>query len=164
VIRLKIKKERDDMEQSIESELNLVESSEERIMANVQGDMLGIGPSIRGMKLRPIKLSGIALLQRTGNEVISGKPVEECKNLIIDACKLVVLQSVSLREAIKLADNYEELTLRAYELAETISPSEVEDFQQTVINLVTQAQETRVEPLPQEGAREELSVHSLGES
>jgi hypothetical protein len=151
------------MDNNIESELNLIESNEERIMANVQSDMLGIGPSIRGMKLRPIKLSGIALLQRTGNEVISGKPADQCHNLIIDACKLVVLQSVSLREAIKLADNPEELTLRAYELAETISPSEVEEFQDAVIGLVSESQETRVEPIPTETAREELTVDSLGE-
>lgn len=152
------------MEQNIESELNLIESSEESIMANVQSDMLGHMPTIFGKKLRPIKLASIALLQKTKNEIVSGKAIEDCENLLLDSCKVVLLQSVSLREAIKLADNPNELELQAYELADQIAPSEMPKFQQLVMDLLESSQETRVEPLPQEGAREELSVHSLGES
>jgi hypothetical protein len=138
-------------------------SSEDRIMEAVQSDLLGVKPSILGKKLRPVKLASIALLQKTNNEIVSGKPMEECANLILDSCKFVVLQSVPLREAIKLTENLDELEMRAYELAEDIAPAEMPAFQQMVIDLIQTAQETRVEPVEQKAPKSELGVEVLGE-
>jgi hypothetical protein len=152
------------MDNNIESELNLIESNEDRIMANVQSDMLGHMPTIFGKKLRPIKLASIALLQKTKNEIVSGKAIEDCDNLLLDSCKVVLLQSISLREAIKLADDPNELELQAYELADQIAPSEMPQFQQLVMDLLQSSQETRVEPVEETKARQELSVDMLGES
>jgi hypothetical protein len=150
------------MSSDIVNELEAI-SSEDRIMEAVQDDLLGVKPNILGRKLRPVKLASIALLQKTKNEIISGKPIEDCANLILDSCKFVVLQSVPLREAIKLADNMTELEMRAYELADQIAPSEMPEFQQVVIDLIQGAQETRVEPVDTTTAREKLSVEALGE-
>jgi hypothetical protein len=148
---------------SIESELDVIEKNEQEILMSVQDDLLGVRPSILGRKLRPMKLSAVALLQKTGNELVSGKPVEECSNLIIDSCKLVVMQSVPLREAIRLSENLDELEEKAYELADTIEPSQLPEFQDLVLGLIRNSQNTRVEPIPQAGAREELTVDAVGE-
>lgn len=150
------------MSSDIVNELEAI-SSEDRIMEAVQDDLLGVKPNILGRKLRPVKLASIALLQKTKNEIVSGKAIEECQNLLLDSCKFVLLQSVSLREAIKLAETPEELEMRAYELADEIAPSDMPEFQKMVINLIENSQDTRVEPIEPKGARQELGVEALGE-
>jgi hypothetical protein len=150
-------------EDTTDTAVDYLESNEFQVMLEIQNDMLGSKPSILGRKLRPVKLSSLALLQKTNNELVSGKLVEDCKNLILDSCKFVLFQSVPLKEALRLAESPEELNLKAYELADEVDPSQLEEFTQLVLGMINGASKNRVEPIPQKDAREELTIESVGE-
>lgn len=144
-------------------EVDFLESNEHQVMMEIQNDMLGCKPNILGRALRPVKLSSLALLQKTNNELVSGKLVEDCSNLIVDACKFVLLQSVPLKEAIRLSNSPEEMEQRAYELADEVEPAQMEEFTAVVLGMINGAGKDRVEPIAQNDAREELTVDSVGE-
>lgn len=151
-------------EDSLDDALNTLESAQKRLDSEIQDDLLGIRPVFLGMELRPIRLSSLALLQKTGNQIVSGKPVAECDDLLMDACKLVLLQSIPLREAVILSKDLKEFEFRAYELMETVPPDASQGFIDAILSLVSGTQNGRVEPIPEHVRKEELTVESMGES
>jgi hypothetical protein len=147
-----------EFEPGAESLLDSFDANEELIHKEVNRSLLGMDrPTIAGRRLRPIKLSTLTLLQESGNEIISGKMVKDCQNIVMDTCRFIVLQSVPLRRAVELVKDKEELKWLAMEVADDISPSDVPKIVDEVIRLVNEAQEGRVEPIIDNSGKKETS-------
>lgn len=149
-----------------EALISLMSSGEAAIGRTITDGLLGTGrPTIAGRSLRPIRLSTLTLLERSGNEIISGKMVSECKEPLMDACRFVVLQSIPIREAAALCDDLKELDLLALEVAEDIDPVDAGEFVNAIITLINESQKGRVEVIPKKGGKESLDEVSstLGE-
>jgi hypothetical protein len=124
----------------------------------VNRSLLGIDrPVVAGRTLRPIKLSTLTLLQESENEIISGKMVADCKNIVMDTCRFIVLQSVPLRQATELVQNKKDLDWLAMEVADDIHPTDVPKIVDAVIRLVNEAQGGRVEPIADNSGKKETS-------
>lgn len=100
---------------------------------------------VAGQTLRPITLASIALLQQLKSPLIAGKPIDEVENIIMDCCIFIKVQSLSVKEATKLAFGPKEALLEAaMELAETIPPNQIESVISSIIELLRDSTSTRV--------------------
>lgn len=153
------------IDDALDQTINDIEQGKESLEKAINDDLLGITPSILGRKVRPITLSSIILLQKTENELVSGKPISECKDIILDSCRFVVLQSTTLSEATKLAGDVDLLTTKAYELADSIPLHQMDEFSDQVIKVISDAQKSRVEPVVPDTSHSRKSVEAtLGEA
>lgn len=119
----------------------------------IAGDLLGTSSiKILGRELRPFTLASLALLTASGSELMDGTPAHAAKNLVLDCCKLVVLQSGTLKEARKLVRDLEKLEEEAYLLAEDIPAGNVNDLVKAVSDLVADLNKDQMEPIAPEGA------------
>ena len=98
-----------------------------------------------GQTLRPITLASIALLQQLKSPLIAGKVIDQVDNIVLDCCIFIKVQSVSVKEATRLAFGpKEDLIESAMELAENIAPNEIETVISSIISLLKDATSTRV--------------------
>lgn len=112
--------------------------------------LLEDGAEICGYSLRPITLATIAMLKRTGNELVSGLPLDDCPNVMMHSAAFIVLQSVPLAEAIKLTKNPDALETRAFEVCDTLSYSEGRTMVEDCLNFLADSMGNRVEAVPED--------------
>lgn len=158
-----IRTQADDDAAQVQQELAALEH-QARMDSNGLQDLLGNGPSIAGMHMRPITLATLALLQQIDSDLIKGVPIEECDNMLLDCCRFVRIQTLPLKEASRLCRNPMLLDDEALALADTVPPTKISQFINLVTQSLQQAMETRVQPVPDEDAKAaEKPEGSLGE-
>lgn len=139
-----------------QDEQDALDAEAQRLLEKeVAADLLEDGPNILGHDLRPVTLASVALLMQTDSDLIKGKPVEECENILLDCCRFIRLQTLPLREAARLVRDPEELDAQSLEFADQIPPGDVQGVINQVTKCLRDASEHRVEP-SDEDAKEEL--------
>jgi hypothetical protein len=153
--------EQEDYRDVLSDELQSIEAAEEARDKAMCNALLGATETILRWKVRPVKLAALAMLKKIDSELVSGKQVQDCPDLLIECCRFVVLQRASLSDARSLCENPERLSDLAYELAEEIDPGEVGQFSDDVFRTLNASRKDRVQPIPREGASD--GEDALGE-
>lgn len=138
---------------------------QEQVDRQVEEMMLDDGSiAFMGRTLRPIKLSSLVMLKSMNSSLVAGKPLHECPDILLDACKFVYLQSLPLKEAIKVSKDPDELELGAMEFCEEIDGENAQGFVDAVLAILASTQKGRVTPIVKNQTRDELSsIASMGE-
>lgn len=107
--------------------------------------LLNAKKTIMGYELNPITLASIALLQQLKSPLIAGKPIDEVENIVLDCCIFIKIQTVSIKEATKLAFGPREVLLEAaLDMAASIPPNQIESVISSIIELLKESTSTRV--------------------
>lgn len=138
-----------DMNEEITPEQGEQLEQEARRLMEVElaGELLETGPSILGEELRPITLASIALLMQVDSDLIKGVPIEECRNVLLDCCRFIRLQTLPLKEAARLVRDMDRLDMEALEFADRIPANQTQEVIKAVVTCLRATTENRVEPV-----------------
>jgi hypothetical protein len=152
-----------DREQEVLQQLANLEQQQHND-AVIQNDLLGNGPTLLGMSLRPITLATLALLQQLDSDLLKGKAIEDCDNILLDCCRFVRMQTLPLKEATHLVRNRAAMDDAALALADKVPPYELESFVGLVTTALHSSMDNKVEPVPDAAnTAEEAPQGMLGE-
>ena len=121
--------------------------------------------TICGLKLRPPTLGSIAILNRCGNALVTGKEVTE-EDIMLHCLVFLYVQSANIEEvhgAALISVDGRNLTLerKAVELGETLPFTGVQDFvdvYQGLAKWINKHVASKVEPIPDEDGRSKKTL------
>lgn len=113
----------------------------------IEDALIGNTPRLLGKKLRPVTLLSIALLMKTNNGLVQGKPLDGTVDLLLDCLKFIVIQSRPLSEVYKLLRDPDRFELEAWREGENLSPADAESLVFTAAELLRVASSTKVSPV-----------------
>ena len=107
-----------------------------------------------GLELRPLTLSSLAMMQEAGCQIISGVNVDEMENMMLEILLFVYIHSAdqdNLTKAIcSSANPREALKMEALSMGLDISPKQIPTLVEEILKILTEATDTKVDPLPDE--------------
>jgi hypothetical protein len=116
---------------------------------SVKPELLNAKNRILGYELNPITMAYVALLQQVKSPLIAGVPVDSIENILLDCCIFIRIQTLSVKEATKLAFGPREALIEAaLELAKDIDAGNIEEVIVSIVNLLKDSTSTRVKVQP----------------
>ena len=108
---------------------------------------------VLGVELKPVTLSSLALMQEAGCEIISGVDVNDMENLMLEILLFVYIYAEDHKVLTRLACSKNgkiEMRERAFSLGLDISPKEIPKIVGQIVEILTDATSTKVDPMPDE--------------
>ena len=160
-------KEENQQEEEVE-EVEEVEGSTE--MENIQKPLEG-DDAIRkflggdtfvndllGVKLNPVTLASLAMMQEAGCELISGKDVTEMSNVMLEILIFVYIHTEDADTIADLisnsTDHKKALKMKALSMGHEITPKQIPALVEQIVNILSEATGTKVEPVPDDELEE----------
>ena len=111
-----------------------------------------------GVELKPVTLASLAMMQEAGCELISGKEIDEMNNVMLEILLFVYIHTEDIEKISEIisesADHQKALKMRALSMGHEITPKQIPALVEQIVNILTEATGTKVEPLPdEEGAQ-----------
>lgn len=143
-------------------EAMLDEQSELMNVATAES-LLGGKSEVLGIQLRPVTLASIAMLTQIGSDLIAGKTMDECENIIMDCCHFIRIQTLPLKEAAALCRDLDALDDASLEFADKIPPKDIKNVVAAITRILQEATETQVEPQDEKGREMHSEMMGSGE-
>jgi hypothetical protein len=119
---------------------------------SVKMELLQVDKYIVGHRVYPITMAYVALLQQVKSPLIAGVPIDSIENILLDCCIFIRIQTLTVKEATKLAfGSREDLIVASLELAKDITPENIESVMEQIVSMLKDSTSTRVKPLPRDG-------------
>lgn len=129
-----------------------IDTMQELLDDSVKAELLGAEKSIMGHKVNPITMAYVTLLQQVKSPLIAGVPIDSIENILLDCCIFIRIQTLSVKEATKLAFGpREDLIVASLELAKDITAENIEGVITEIVSMLKDSTSTRVKPLPKDG-------------
>ena len=107
-----------------------------------------------GVELKPVTLASLAMMQEAGCELISGKEIDEMNNVMLEILLFVYIHTEDIEKISEIisesADHQKALKMRALSMGHEITPKQIPALVEQIVNILTEATGTKVEPLPDE--------------
>ena len=142
-------------EEELEEILEIASAGAKKNDKNVKDALLGGGTVFKGVKLRPVTLSSLAILEKLGSSLITG---EESGNHVMEALIFLWVQSEDqaiVRAAVLTSelDDKANVTAKALELGERLGISDMQELVDCMTTMMSDATSTKVEAIPSEEAK-----------
>jgi len=112
-----------------------------------------------GVKLKPVTLASLAMMQEAGCELISGKEIDQMSNIMLEILLFVYIHTENPETISEIISNSEDhkkaLKMRALTMGHEITPKQIPELVDQVVEILSEATGTKVEPLPDEDAKGE---------
>ena len=109
---------------------------------------------VLGIQLRPVTLSSLAMMQEAGCQIISGLQADEMDNLMLEILLFVYIHSADQDEITKTIcsrhNPREAMKIAALNIGLDISPKQIPALVEEILQILTDATETKVDPIPDE--------------
>ena len=107
-----------------------------------------------GVKLKPVTLASLAMMQEAGCELISGKEMDAMSNIMLEILLFVYIHTEEPEKISEIISNSEDhkkaLKMRALTMGHEIVPKQIPALVEQIVNILSEATGTKVEPLPDE--------------
>lgn len=107
-----------------------------------------------GIELKPVTLASLAIMQEAGCELISGKEIDAMDNVMMEILLFVYIHSEELEVLSEIISKAEDpkkaMKMRALTMGHEIQPDEIPALVNRIVNILSEATSTKVEPLPDE--------------
>ena len=107
-----------------------------------------------GVELKPVTLASLAMMQEAGCELISGKEVSEMSNIMLEVLLFVYIHTEDVEKISEIIadsdDHKKALKMRALSMGHEITPKQIPALVEQIVNILTEATGTKVEPVPDE--------------
>jgi len=119
----------------------------------VSSSLMGGKVVVAGRELKRVTLASLAVLQRIKSPLIMGVPLKEIEDeMLTEALVFIYIHSVDIKKLASMvasSPNPRQLILaRAIEFADDIEPNEIQGIVQRILELITRATATKVQPIP----------------
>ncbi len=105
-----------------------------------------------GVELNPVTLASLAMMQEAGCELISGKDINEMENIMLEILLFVYIHTEEVEKVADIIasskDHKKALKMRALSMGYEITPKQIPALVEQIVNILTEATGTKVEPLP----------------
>ena len=105
-----------------------------------------------GVKLKPVTLASLAMMQEAGCELISGKEMDEMSNIMLEILLFVFIHTEEPEKISEIISDSEDhkkaLKMRALTMGHQITPKEIPSLVEQIVNILSEATGTKIEPLP----------------
>ena len=109
---------------------------------------------ILGFDVKPVTLASLAFLQEAKSELVSGKPVEEISNIILEVLIFLYIQTEDHAKLARLfsktANADQRIKEKAYGMGVDLKADQVPEILNLIVTMLTEATSTKAEPLPSE--------------
>ena len=122
------------------------EITEEEKDIAIEQAIAGEHPELLGKKLRPVTLTTIAILVRSGNSLVKGVSIDNTAELLLDCLKFIVIQSRPLKDVLKLLKDPDLFEAEAWKEGDALDASEAESLIYTCAEMLRIASSTKVKP------------------
>ena len=140
-------------EEQIDTNLQKTINSDAAINKFLSGDEFF--NEVLGIKLKPVTLSSLAIMQEAGCQIISGIEVEEMDNLMLEILLFVYIHTAEHDDLTKVicskGDAKQLIKQEALNIGLDVSPKEIPSLVDQIVTMLTEATATKVDPLPDEG-------------
>ena len=143
--------ERDLIDEFLDGEGDEASDEQKALDHSITKDLMGKGPVVGGIKMRPLSLAMVMLLHEVGNEIMIGKRVGEMANPLLAAGEFLFVcnSASSLDDVTDLVFNHRtDFKKKVISFCQTVTPSD--SLILDVIAYINDATSTRVNAeLPQ---------------
>ena len=105
-----------------------------------------------GVKLKPVTLASLAMMQEAGCELISGKEMDAMSNIMLEVLLFVYIHTQEPEKIAEIISNSEDhkkaLKMRALTMGHEITPKQIPELVEQIVEILSEATGTKVEPLP----------------
>jgi len=161
-----LKKEEDtiSVDDGIDDDIQKTLDGDEAIKKFLGGDEFV--NNLLGVKLKPVTLASLAMMQEAGCELISGKEMNEMGNIMLEILLFVYIHTEEPEKIAEIISNSEDhkkaLKMRALTMGHEITPKQIPDLMDQIVEILSEATGTKVEPLPDEDDKEEKKTKPAG--
>ena len=110
---------------------------------------------VLGIKLKPVTLASLAIMQDAGCQIISGIDVEEMDNLMLEILLFVYIHTEEHKVLTNIicSEKNPKAALKeaSLNLGVDINPKQIPSLVEQIVKILTDATGTKVDPLPDEG-------------
>ena len=111
-----------------------------------------------GVELKPVTLASLAMMQEAGCELISGKEVDEMSNVMLEILLFVYIHTEDIEKISEIIseskDHKKALKMRALTMGHEIKPNQIPALVEQIVNILSEATGTKVEPIPDDDKSE----------
>ena len=119
-----------------------------------------------GVKLKPVTLASLAMMQEAGCELISGKEMDEMSNIMLEVLLFVYIHTEDPEKIAEIISNSEDhqkaLKMRALTMGHKITPKQIPELVEQIVEILSEATGTKVDPLPDEDDKGEKKTKTKG--
>ena len=107
-----------------------------------------------GMELKPVTLASLAFMQEADSELIKGIDIEQIKNVILEVLMFLYIHTEDNAKLARLLSRSKNpasaIREKAYAMGVDLPADKVPEILALIVEMLTEATQTKVEPLPSE--------------